>query len=171
MSTTLRKQAVYPHPPEKVWVALTDRRALAEWLMPNDFEPVVGHRFRLQVDPMGGFSGLNECEVLEVVPNRKLVYSWVVVPKNPQKPRPRPMTLTWTLEPADAGTLLVLEQSGLEHLSFWERFSMKFGWGTMLKHWIPKVLRNVEGTVFTPGAIPLNKRCYKTKTIPAELTR
>jgi uncharacterized protein YndB with AHSA1/START domain len=171
MSITLRKEAVYPHPPEKVWIALTDRRALAEWLMPNDFEPVVGHRFRLQVDPMWGISGLNECEVIEVEPNQKLVYTWVVVPKNPEEPRPGPMTLSWTLEPVSDGTRLILEQSGLENLSFFERLSMKFGWGTMLKHWIPRVLRNVRDGTFTPGAIPLNKRCYKTRTIPQELTR
>ncbi len=171
MPTALRKEFHYPHPPEKVWVALTNRAAIAEWLMPNDFEPIVGHRFRLQVDPMGPFSGLNECEVLEVEPHRRLVYSWIVVPRDPNKPRPLPMKLTWTLEPLDGGTRLILEQEGLEYLSLWERLSMKFGWGTMLKRWIPKVLRNVEGQTFTPGAIPLGKRCYKTKTIPKELTR
>ena len=29
---TIRKERFYPHPPEVVWVALTDARALAEWL-------------------------------------------------------------------------------------------------------------------------------------------
>ncbi len=29
----------YPHPPERVWKALTDRRVLAAWMMENDFEP------------------------------------------------------------------------------------------------------------------------------------
>jgi uncharacterized protein YndB with AHSA1/START domain len=27
-----------PHPPEKVWRALTQSALVAEWLMPNDFE-------------------------------------------------------------------------------------------------------------------------------------
>ncbi len=41
---TLRKEVFYPHPRDKVWAALTTPEALAEWLMPNDFEPVVGKR-------------------------------------------------------------------------------------------------------------------------------
>ncbi len=32
----------YAHPIGKVWAALTDPAALAEWLMVNDFEPQVG---------------------------------------------------------------------------------------------------------------------------------
>ncbi len=37
-----------PHPPEKLWRALTQPHLIAEWLMKNDFEPVVGHRFNLR---------------------------------------------------------------------------------------------------------------------------
>ena len=76
MAKPIRKEAFYPHPPNKVWVALTDRRALAEWLMPNDFEARVGHKFRFQVDPMPGCGHLTMCEVLEVDPPRKLVQTW-----------------------------------------------------------------------------------------------
>ncbi len=34
-----------PYPAPRVWAALTSSEALAAWLMPNDFQPVVGHRF------------------------------------------------------------------------------------------------------------------------------
>ena len=51
---TVRKEVFLPHPPEDVWLALTDPQALAEWLMPNNFEPVAGHKFRFHVDPMPG---------------------------------------------------------------------------------------------------------------------
>src|SRR5215813_13899892 len=37
-----------PHPPEKVWRALTQPHLIEEWLMKNDFKPAVGHRFKLQ---------------------------------------------------------------------------------------------------------------------------
>jgi uncharacterized protein YndB with AHSA1/START domain len=30
-------EVVYAHPPGRVWRALTDSAALADWLMPNDF--------------------------------------------------------------------------------------------------------------------------------------
>jgi len=64
---TLRKEVFLPHPPEDVWLALTDPQALAEWLMPNNFEPVAGRKFRFHVDPMPGpYPGGSECEVLEV---------------------------------------------------------------------------------------------------------
>jgi uncharacterized protein YndB with AHSA1/START domain len=161
----LRKEVFYPHPIESVWTALTDPRALAEWLMPNNFEPIVGKVFRYHVDPMPGFSGINECTVLEVVPPRRLVYTWTPLPRRADAPRPRPMTLVWTLSPAPGGTTLVLEQSGLESLSLWWRFSMTMGWGRMLKRLLPQVLANVRGTDFTAGAV--TRRDYGTKTVPA----
>ena len=60
MAKRLRREVVLPHSPDTVWLALTDRKAIAEWLMPNDFEPVVGHKFHLQVDPAWKFSGINK---------------------------------------------------------------------------------------------------------------
>ena len=32
----------FPHPPEKVWRALTESSLIEQWLMKNDFQPVVG---------------------------------------------------------------------------------------------------------------------------------
>src|SRR5262249_9176045 len=145
MGKSLRKEAFYPYPPESVWTAITDRRALAEWLMPNDFEPTVGHRFHFQVDPMPGWSNKYECEVVEVTPPKRLVYTWIHLPKDASKPKPLPMTLTWELTPEGGGTRLVLVQTGIEVMGWWSRISMSFGWGTMLNRWIPKVLKNVSG--------------------------
>jgi uncharacterized protein YndB with AHSA1/START domain len=173
MLDRLRKEAFYPYPPERVWVALTDRRALAEWLMPNNFAPVVGHRFQFQVDPMPGCNSITECEVLEVDRPRRLVYSWRPVPRDPSAPLPPPSRVTWMLHPHELGTRLVLEHTGLaQSFKWWERFMLRFGWGTMVKRWIPKVTANVsmDGN-FTPGAIPLAKRCYKCQTVPEFLTR
>ncbi|HEX9894799.1 MAG TPA: SRPBCC domain-containing protein [Gemmatimonadales bacterium] len=165
MSKVIEKSVFFPHPPEAVWVALTDKQALAEWLMPNDFEPRVGHRFRFMVDPGPGFSGVSECEVTEADPPRRLVYTWVVVPKDPAKPKPPPMTLTWTLAPEGRGTRLRLYQTGAEVLNWWWRFSMNHGWTRMLEKLLPRVLGNVRDGRFTPGAI--RKRDYGTRTVPA----
>ncbi len=44
-------EAVYPHPVELVWRALTEPAALATWLMTNDFQAKVGHRFTFRTDP------------------------------------------------------------------------------------------------------------------------
>ena len=90
----IRKERWYPHPPEKVWVALTDPRALAEWLMPNDFEPRVGHKFRFQVDPMPACVTVTLCEVLEVDRPRRLVWSWLpTYEKRPHPPGTKPSTV------------------------------------------------------------------------------
>jgi len=39
-----------PFPPEKIWRALTQPHLIEEWLMKNDFKPVVGHSFNLRGD-------------------------------------------------------------------------------------------------------------------------
>lgn len=164
MNGTMRKEVWLPRSPEDVWVALTDPQALAEWLMPNDFEPTVGRVFRFHVDPMPGFSGISECRVLAVEPPRRLAYTWTVLPKAPDATPPPPMTVTWTLVPEGDGTRLQLDQEGLEVLNWWWRFSMRMGWGRMMKKLLPKVLEHVADGEFTPGAV--TRRDYGTSTVP-----
>jgi uncharacterized protein YndB with AHSA1/START domain len=66
----------YPYPLEKVWAALIDPVALADWLMPNDFEPKVGKHFTLRCPPKPGSRGRFDCVVLELAPPTKMVWSW-----------------------------------------------------------------------------------------------
>lgn len=87
------------HPPEKVWRALTQAPLIEEWLLQNDFEPVVGHRFELSAD-WGAVQG----EVLVVEPNRRLSYTWGDDDLH--------SVVTWTLTPIDAGTRLRMQQTG-----------------------------------------------------------
>ena len=171
MTKSIRREVVLPHTPDEVWIGLTTPEAIAEWLMPNDFKAEVGHKFRLQVDGNFLFSGINECEVLEVDPPHRLVYSWVIVPKDDDKPRHEPMTLTWTLEPVQDGTKLVLVQSGVENIHWLYRFMMSGGWGRYIGSLLPKILRNVADGKFTPGAIPPNKRCYPMRHVPDSLAK
>ena len=92
------------HPPEKIWRALTEGPLIKEWLMENDFEPVLGHRFTLRSTPVPNWNGIIECEILLIEPNRKLSYSWGTLGLG--------TVVTFTLTPTDAGTHLRLEQSG-----------------------------------------------------------
>ena len=65
-----------PHPPEKLWRALTQPHLIAEWLMKNDFKPVIGHRFSLRaIRNLAGTASLT-VEVLVVEPNKTLSYAW-----------------------------------------------------------------------------------------------
>lgn len=168
---TIRKERFYPHPPEDVWTALTDARALAEWLEPNNHQPVVGHKFQFRCDPGVCGPGVTECEVLEADPPRRLVWKWVHLSKNPKQPRSDPMTIAWTLIAKENGTLLVLEHTGAENISWLTRNMMRVGWGFMMKKLIPRVLGRVKGGRFSPGAIPLQQRYYKCKTVPEEYVR
>jgi uncharacterized protein YndB with AHSA1/START domain len=60
-----------PFPPEKIWRALTQPHLIEEWLMKNDFKPVVDHRFSLRAD-----WGAVDCQVMTVEPNKTLSYTW-----------------------------------------------------------------------------------------------
>ncbi|NUW39223.1 SRPBCC family protein [Nonomuraea rhodomycinica] len=97
------------HPPAKVWRAITDPGLMARWLMPNDFKPVVGHRFTYTTKPMEavGFDGIVRCEVLEVVRERLLRISW-------RGGRNADWTVTWRLEPEGTGTRLFLDHEGFD---------------------------------------------------------
>jgi uncharacterized protein YndB with AHSA1/START domain len=170
----LRKEVFLPHAPERVWVALTDPRAIAEWLMPNTFRAEVGAEFAFRYDAQPGCGdGMTTCRVLELDPPRRMVWSWVNH-KPGESPTKHPMKVEWTLMPERGGTRLVLVHSGLEHERWVIGLMMSFGWGTMLKRFIPKVMGGVSEHAphgFTPGAIPLEKRCYRAQTVPAEFVR
>ena len=88
-----------PHPPEKLWRALTQPHLIEEWLMKNDFKPVVGHHFKLSAD-----WGSVDCEVQAIEPNKTLSYTWGAYGLA--------SVVTWTLTATSTGTHLRMEQSG-----------------------------------------------------------
>jgi uncharacterized protein YndB with AHSA1/START domain len=45
------------HPPEEIGRALTEGALIEEWLMKNDFQPVVGHRFNFRTTSMAHWNG------------------------------------------------------------------------------------------------------------------
>jgi uncharacterized protein YndB with AHSA1/START domain len=101
---TLVIERVFPHPPAKLWRALTESPLVAQWLMNNDFEPVVGRRFQLQAEPVPNWNGVIDCEVLIVEPLKRLSYSWSTLGLG--------SVVLFTLAPADGGTHLRMEHSG-----------------------------------------------------------
>ncbi|HUN96734.1 MAG TPA: SRPBCC domain-containing protein [Bradyrhizobium sp.] len=95
-----------PFPPEKLWRALTQPHLIEEWLMKNDFRPVVGHRFNLERTPRPDVNIVIDCEVRIVEPNKTLSYTWAAYGLE--------SVVTWTLSPTGAGTRLRMEQSGFK---------------------------------------------------------
>jgi uncharacterized protein YndB with AHSA1/START domain len=109
-----------PFPPEKIWRALTQPHLIAEWLMKNDFVPVVDHRFSLRMDPQPNWNGVVDCQVLVVEPNRTLSYTWGALGMA--------SIVTWTLTPTSSGTRLRMEQSGFRPDQQQNYQGAKYGW-------------------------------------------
>jgi uncharacterized protein YndB with AHSA1/START domain/DNA-binding transcriptional ArsR family regulator len=99
----------FKSPIEKVWFALTDSSTLAKWIWENDFKPVVGHKFQFRTQPVGGWNGIVDGEVLEVDEPHRLSYKWVSAGVS--------TTVTWTLKQDEDGTThLHLDQTGFEEV-------------------------------------------------------
>ncbi len=114
----------FPYPPEKVWRALTQPHLIEEWLMKNDFEPVVGRRFNLRAAPQPGWNGVIDCEVLVVEPNETLSYTWV----SGEGDLAIKSVVTLSLTPKGAGTLLRMEQTGFRPDQQQNYQGAKYGW-------------------------------------------
>jgi uncharacterized protein YndB with AHSA1/START domain len=101
-----------PHPPAKVWRALTEPDLLARWLMPGDFRLQVGHRYTMRAVPMPGaaFSGTVLAEVLAFETGRMLRIGW----RDAEPGNDADWTITWTLEPEGRGTRLFLRHEGFD---------------------------------------------------------
>ncbi len=117
---TLVIEREMPHPPEKVWRALTQSSLMEEWLMKNDFQAVAGHRFTFRATPVPKWNGVIDCEVLVVEPNSRLSYSWGSLGL---------MTVvTWTLTPTKGGTHVRMEHSGFRSEESANYKGASYGW-------------------------------------------
>ena len=140
MRRDLHFEVVYPHPVEKVWATITDAGALAQWLMPNNFEPRIGHEFQFRTKPALGFDGMIHCVVIEVNRPHKLVYSW--------KGGGVDTVLTWSLQSVPSGTRLRLDHTGFRGLrGMFVSTILGKGWGS-------KILFQIWRRFWTDGAEP-----------------
>ncbi|WP_455273945.1 SRPBCC family protein [Rhizobium herbae] len=114
------------HPPEKLWRALTQPHLISEWLMKNDFSPVVGHQFNLR----GEWGGVLDCEVLIVEPQRTLSYTWIF--KHDDPAFDLNSVVTFSLSPTAKGTHLRMEQSGFRPDQRQAYGGAKAGWPEFL---------------------------------------
>jgi uncharacterized protein YndB with AHSA1/START domain len=92
----------FAHPVDRVWNAIVDPAALTQWLMPNDFEPRVGHRFHFDAGPP---RGAIEAEVLEVDAPHRIRLRWMLDGVA--------TTVTITLRADAGGTVVHLEHAGI----------------------------------------------------------
>ena len=118
-----------PHPPEKVWRALTQPHLIDEWLMKTDFKPAVDHRFTLRAE-----WGTVDCQVTAIEANKSLSYRWDALGIE--------TVVTWTLTPTSSGTHLRMEQIGFRPDQQQAYQGAKYGW--------PKFFANLEQVLARP---------------------
>ena len=112
------------HPPEKVWRALTDPELLAQLLLPVvGFELTAGRSFTFQAPPQPGWDGIVHCRLVEIEPQRKLRYAWVVGDMD--------TVVTFTLTPSASGTRLSLVHSGFKPSQKQNFAGARYGWNMM----------------------------------------
>ena len=121
---TISFEADLPHPPEKVWRALTDPTLLAEWLLPTiGLDLAQGSAFTLKTQAYPGWDGTVNCQFIEIERLRKLSYTWNV---------PFLATVvTFTLTPSTLGTRLSIVQSGFNADQKRESGGARYGWKMM----------------------------------------
>ena len=113
-----------PHPPEKVWRALTEPALLAEWLLPVlDLRLEPGAAFTFTTQTREGWDGTVSCRFVEIEPHRKLAYTWSVPFLH--------TVVTFTLTPTPSGTRLSVVQSGFAPTQKREFGGARYGWTMM----------------------------------------
>ena len=113
-----------PHPPEKVWRALTTPALLAEWLLPViglELEP--GAAFTFRAPPQPEWDGTVNCRMLEIEERRRLRYAWIVGDID--------TVVTFTLAPTESGTRLSIVQSGFKSRQKRNVAGARYGWKVM----------------------------------------
>lgn len=108
MKRSITHEFTLPHPIERVWALLIDPVAMAKWMMPNDFQPTLGHRFEFRRAPMPalGFDGITRCEVIALEPPSHLAFTFCGGALD--------TVVRFRLEPAGEGTRLRFEHSGFD---------------------------------------------------------
>lgn len=107
MRLDISMEELFPVPIDRVWHALTDPGMIERWLMrPDGFQAKVGARFTLREEPHADCRGQVECEVLELSPPHRMVWSWHGA-EDPATTR-----LVIELQDDDQGTRLTLRHTG-----------------------------------------------------------
>jgi uncharacterized protein YndB with AHSA1/START domain len=116
-----------PHPQEKVWRALSEGQLIEQWLMKNDFQPVVGHRFQFRAVPAPpNWNGIIDCEVLVVDPISRLSYGWGTLGLQ--------SVVAWTLTATEGGTRVRMEQSGFPSEEGRNYKGARYGWNNFINN-------------------------------------
>ncbi len=162
MTRTIKLKTILPHPPEKVWQALTDSKLLGSWFMKNDIEPRQGQYFTFRMAPQKGWDGVTHCEIIAMEPLKHIAYTYrgeasgekALACAGIHSDAADKLTegiftkldtvLSFTLESTCSGTILSLEHSGYNGIKLVIiSLIMQMGWKKQLTKKLPKVLEQI----------------------------
>jgi len=133
------RTAIFNAPIQKVWNAIATSEGLAAWLMPNNFQPILGHEFTLQSQPRKNpvtgemWDGISQCRVEELNPPFRVGFSWIGNGAN--------FYLTLSLkELPDDKTEFTLIHSGWTEAHAMEHGFMTHGWVAVVEEMLRKLV-------------------------------
>lgn len=131
-----------PHPPAKVWRALTEPALVAQWLMETDLAPVQGKKFSFRQKAQPWWDGVVHSEILASDPPKRLSYAWATAPG--QAAPQLDTIVTWTLTPIEGGTRLALEHTGFQPGNEQAFAGAKLGWDRNVGDSLAGLLKTFE---------------------------
>jgi uncharacterized protein YndB with AHSA1/START domain len=133
MTKSIKHSVHYSHKPKAVWEYLTKSELIAQWLMPNDFKPIIGCEFQFRHSALPNFNldGIVYCKVLEMIPYKKLSYSWKAGPGEGKISLDSIVTIT--LIEKDSGTEMTLQHDGFTSVNDSLFAIMDQGWLSNIK--------------------------------------
>ena len=116
-------------PVARVWKALTDVEQMRQWYFElQEFKPEPGFEFEFVVEHEGN-SYHHLCRVTEVIPEKKIAYTWRY------KGEPGDSLVTFELSPEGEKTRLKLTHTGIETFPktpAYARKNFEAGWATII---------------------------------------
>ena len=130
-------ERTFDAPVARVWKALTDVEQMRQWYFElEEFKPEPGFEFEFVVEHEGN-SYHHLCRVTEVIPEKKIAYTWRY------KGEPGDSLVTFELSPEDEKTRLKLTHTGIETFPktpAYARKNFEAGWtaiiGSELKQFV-----------------------------------
>ncbi|MBS1494147.1 MAG: SRPBCC domain-containing protein [Bacteroidetes bacterium] len=132
------KEVTIDAPVSKVWKAITEKEQIAEWLMPsNDFELKAGTTFHM-TGSSKGVEYPHICTITEIVPEKKLSYTWAV------KDKLSDTLVTYELEEQDGKTKVTLTHSGWDKVTLNTVGATREDYNNGWNHVLPGLQKYVE---------------------------
>ena len=108
-SNVIQLERVFDAPVDVIWKALTDKTEMKKWYFDlEEFKPEVGFKFTFTGGPDCDTQFVHLCEITEVIPQKKLTYSWSYEGYSGMS------HVTFELSPQDNKTLFRLTHTGID---------------------------------------------------------